>query len=124
MPTTVRRTHLAIPARHHDHHTDSDNHEANLAEALDQLMCRARTEQHLLARGTPTRIPPPARSVREGREQDLCDSVPGKGEESLDELDDGLDESPPAGSDAGEDDPDSPTRRTQGTGSTTPTRRP
>ncbi|WP_331773375.1 Mu transposase C-terminal domain-containing protein (plasmid) [Embleya sp. NBC_00888] len=95
-------------------HTDADIHEANLAEALDQLMRRARaggatrTEERLLARGTPTRIPPPARSVREGREQGLCDSVPGKGEESLDELDDGLDESPLPGPDADEDEPGSP----------------
>ncbi|WP_191864105.1 hypothetical protein [Embleya scabrispora] len=77
-------------------HIDADIHEANLAQALDQLMRRARTgqatrtEQRLLACGTPARIPPPARSVREGREQDLCDSVPGKGGESLDELDGGL----------------------------------
>ncbi|MFI6588591.1 hypothetical protein [Embleya sp. NPDC050493] len=81
-------------------HTDADVHEANLAEAFDQLMRRARagratrTEQRLLARGTPTRIPPPARSAREGRERDLGDVVPGTGEDSLDELDDGLDESP------------------------------
>ncbi|WP_331767843.1 hypothetical protein [Embleya sp. NBC_00896] len=95
-------------------HTDADIHEANLAQALDRLMCRARTggatrtEQRLLARSTPTRIPPPARSVHEGREQDLGDSAPGKGEESLDELDDGLNESRPAGSDTDEDELDSP----------------
>ncbi|MGW1997751.1 transposase, partial [Embleya sp. NPDC001921] len=96
------------------HHTDADIHEANLAEALDQLMRRVRaghatrTEQHLLARGTPTRIPPPARSARERREQDPGDTVPGKGEDSLDELDDGPDESPLPAWDADEDDPDSP----------------
>ncbi|WP_439678257.1 hypothetical protein [Embleya sp. MST-111070] len=79
-------------------HTDADIHEAELAEAFDQLMRRARsggatrTEQRLLARGTPTRIPPPGRPVR--REQDLGGTVPGTREDSLDELDDGVDESP------------------------------
>ncbi|MGW1997740.1 Mu transposase C-terminal domain-containing protein [Embleya sp. NPDC001921] len=44
-------------------HTDADTHEANLAEALDRLMRRARaghgtrTEQRLLVRGTPTGSP-------------------------------------------------------------------
>ncbi|MFJ8747462.1 hypothetical protein ACIRL2_50065 [Embleya sp. NPDC127516] len=96
------------------HHTDADIHEANLAEALDRLMRRARTgratrtEQHLLTCGRPTRIPPRARSVHERREQDPGNTVPGTGEDSLDELDDGLDESPLPSPDADEDDPDSP----------------
>jgi hypothetical protein len=113
------RSLAAVPCRCREgiragRHIDADIHEANLPEALDQLMRRAHTghvtrvEQRLLARGTPTRTPPPAPSVREGREQDLGDTVPGTDEDSLDELDDGLDESPPAGSDAGEDELDSP----------------
>ncbi|WP_321170765.1 hypothetical protein [Embleya scabrispora] len=95
-------------------HTDADIHEANLADALDQLMRRARSggatraEQRLLARGTPTRIPPPGRPVHEGREQDLGGTVPGTGEDSLDELDNSPDESPLPGPDADEDEPGSP----------------
>ncbi|WP_406291364.1 hypothetical protein [Embleya sp. NBC_00896] len=103
-------------------HNDADIHEANLAEALDQLMRRARTgqatriEHNLLARGTPTRIPPPTRSGHEGREQDLGDAVPGTGEDGLDELDDGPDESPPRGWDTDEADPGSPALRYTGYG--------
>ncbi|MFD3456997.1 Mu transposase C-terminal domain-containing protein [Streptomyces sp. NPDC058691] len=47
------------------HHADPDQHEADLADALDQLMRRARThdatrtEQRLLTRATPPRTPPP-----------------------------------------------------------------
>ncbi|MFE5325519.1 hypothetical protein ACFRCG_03775 [Embleya sp. NPDC056575] len=67
-----------------------------------------RTEQRLLARGTPIRIPPPARSVHEGRGQDPGGTVPGTGEDSLDELDDGLDESPLPDPDEDEDEPGSP----------------
>ncbi|MFJ8746144.1 hypothetical protein ACIRL2_43150 [Embleya sp. NPDC127516] len=95
-------------------HTDADIHEANLAEAFDRLMRRARAgratraEQRLLAGGTPIRIPPPGRPVHEGRGQDLGGTVPGEGGDSLDELDDGLDESPPRGWCADETDPDSP----------------
>ncbi|WP_161361073.1 hypothetical protein [Streptomyces sp. SID3343] len=90
------------------HHSDADAHEANLAEALDQLMRRVRaghatrTEQRFLARSTPTRISPPARSVRERRERDPGDMVPGPGKDSLDELDDGPDESSLPGWDADE----------------------
>jgi hypothetical protein len=46
--------------------------------------------------------------VHERREQDPGDTVPGQGEESLDQLDDRPDESPLPGWDAGEDEPDSP----------------
>ncbi|MGW9210951.1 hypothetical protein ACWGR4_28665 [Embleya sp. NPDC055664] len=51
-------------------HAEADIHEANLAEAFDRLMRRARAggatraEQRLLARSTPTRIPPPGRPAR------------------------------------------------------------
>ncbi|WP_331767894.1 hypothetical protein [Embleya sp. NBC_00896] len=93
--------------------SDRDRYEADLADALDQLMRRAqsghvtRVEHALPARSTPARTPPPARSAHEGREQDLGDMLLGPGEDSLDELDDGCDESPLPGSDSGEDDPDS-----------------
>ncbi|MFI6588167.1 hypothetical protein [Embleya sp. NPDC050493] len=93
-------------------HADRDRYEADLADALDRLMRRAHTghstraEQRLLTRGTPTRTPPPARAVREEWEQDLDDTVCGKDEDGLDELDDGCDESPLP--DTGEDELDSP----------------
>ncbi|MEU0940804.1 hypothetical protein [Embleya sp. NPDC005971] len=105
------RQYLRATAERHD---DTHIHEANLAEALDQLMRGAhgghvtRVEHAVVARGTPARTPPPTRSAHEGREQDLGDVLPGPGEDSLDELDDGLDESSLPGSDTGEDDPDSP----------------
>ncbi|MFE3206340.1 hypothetical protein [Embleya sp. NPDC059237] len=96
------------------HHADRDRYEADLADALDRLMRRAHTghatraEQRLLARGTPTRTPPPARSVRKQWEQDLGDTVCGKDEDSLDELDESPDASPLPGRNAGEDDSGSP----------------
>jgi len=46
--------------------------------------------------------------VREGRGQELGGTVPGTDEDSLDELDDGLDESPLPGPDADETEPGSP----------------
>ncbi|MFI6689623.1 Mu transposase C-terminal domain-containing protein [Streptomyces sp. NPDC050485] len=90
-------------------HPDTDQHEAELADALDQLMRRARTgqatrtEENLLARSTPTRTPPPPCPERDQQEQDLSETAPGADEDSLDALDDSPDEE-----DADDECPDSP----------------
>ncbi|MEU0940973.1 hypothetical protein [Embleya sp. NPDC005971] len=129
----IHRDHVNVPFDVHawrhvresvERRGDRERHETDLADALDQLMRRAHTghttrvEHALLARGTPTRTPPPARrSAHEGREQGLGDVLPGRpGGDSLDELDDGLDESPLPESDTGEDDPDSPAPPYRGLG--------
>lgn len=76
-----------ITTRHEDH----DRYEADLAEALDQLMRRARTEaatrteQHLLTRHSPVRTPPLPRP--EPGAQEPGTAATGTHEESLDDLD-------------------------------------
>ncbi|MDQ8708324.1 DDE-type integrase/transposase/recombinase [Streptomyces sp. LHD-70] len=82
-------------------HADHDGYEADLAEALDQLMRRTRTgtatrtEKHLLARHATTRTPPPVPGDgpdTQARATGAAAAV--TGEDSLDELD--QDEEDPA----------------------------
>jgi hypothetical protein len=77
-------------------HTDPDQHEADLADALDQLMRRARTgnatpaEHRLITRTAPTRTPlPPPRSAPGHEGQDgIREAGPAAQTDSLDHLDD------------------------------------
>ncbi|MCX4734515.1 Mu transposase C-terminal domain-containing protein [Streptomyces sp. NBC_01363] len=72
---------------------DAERAEADLAEALDQLMRRALAgqataqEQHLLARTTTIRTPPPPHSRPGVQAQELDSVATGVGEDSLDVLD-------------------------------------
>ncbi|MFD7499287.1 hypothetical protein ACFV8T_44830 [Streptomyces sp. NPDC059832] len=72
---------------------DAERAEADLAEALDQLMRRALAgqataqEQHLLARTTTIRTPPPPRSRPGVQVQELDSAATGVGEDSIDDLD-------------------------------------
>ncbi|SMF87511.1 Mu transposase C-terminal domain-containing protein, partial [Streptomyces sp. Amel2xC10] len=75
-------------------HSDRDTHEADLADALDQLMRRAHTgtatpgEQRLLTRTAPLKTPPPAAATRPPDPQ----QADGWDADSLDDLPDGADE--------------------------------
>ncbi|WP_406117685.1 Mu transposase C-terminal domain-containing protein [Streptomyces sp. NBC_00989] len=73
-------------------HGDRDTHEVDLADALDQLMRRARTgtatpgEQRLITRTAPLKTPPPADHTRPPRAPDP--PADGWDDDSLDDLDD------------------------------------
>ncbi|MFF4533771.1 transposase [Streptomyces sp. NPDC001407] len=75
------------------HETDHDTYEARLAEALDELMRRARngsatrTEQHLLARAATVRTPPPPHPEPNAQAQGPSAPAAGTGKDSLDDLD-------------------------------------
>jgi hypothetical protein len=82
-------------------HTDPDSLEADLADALDQLMRRARTghasraEHRLITRTAPARTPLPPPRTEDGRQEQETPAptpVPGAGTDSLDHLDDIPDE--------------------------------
>uniref|UniRef100_UPI002F9157A0 Mu transposase C-terminal domain-containing protein n=1 Tax=Streptomyces sp. NBC_01592 TaxID=2975889 RepID=UPI002F9157A0 len=100
-------------------HLDPDRYEAGLADALDQLLRRARTghatpaEQHLITRTAPVRMPMPAQRASDGPQhpdQAADETVSGTDDDSLDALDDTPDEPSPPDQDTGEDDgsPDVP----------------
>ncbi|MFC9285088.1 transposase, partial [Streptomyces collinus] len=82
------------------HHTDPDSREADLADALDQLMRRARTghatkaEHRLITRTTPARTPLPPRAApgRTEQEPPTPSPAPAANTDSLDHLDDTPDE--------------------------------
>ncbi|MFF3735506.1 transposase [Streptomyces sp. NPDC002476] len=86
-------------------HADHDRYEADLAEALDQLMRRAkagtatRTEQYVLARHATARTPPPSTGpVSEDQAQELGTAATGTEDDSLDDLDqDAAEDETPAG---------------------------
>ncbi|MFJ8469942.1 Mu transposase C-terminal domain-containing protein [Streptomyces swartbergensis] len=93
-------------------HTDPDSLEADLADALDQLMRRTRTgnatagEQRLLARTQPARTPlPPPRSRNSHPSETEAGADPTGPGTDTDSLDD-LDEEQDLGLDAEEDDAD------------------
>ncbi|GAA1934161.1 DDE-type integrase/transposase/recombinase [Streptantibioticus ferralitis] len=73
-------------------HGDRDRHEADLADALDQLMRRAHTgtatpsEQRLLARTAPLKTPPTTADTRPPHDRDP--QADGGNDDSLDDLDD------------------------------------
>ncbi|WP_249126009.1 Mu transposase C-terminal domain-containing protein [Streptomyces sp. A2-16] len=77
----------------HDHHGDSDQHEADLADALDQLMRRVHTghatttEQALLARITAIALPP-ARRPEHDMGQGPDSPAEWDEDDSIDDLDD------------------------------------
>ncbi|MEU6346115.1 Mu transposase C-terminal domain-containing protein, partial [Streptomyces sp. NPDC046977] len=74
--------HIRTATLHSNHRGDTDRQEADLADALDQLMRRVhsghatRTEQALIAR-TPTAPIPPARHPGHDRAQDADETGPG-----------------------------------------------
>ncbi|MGW2190024.1 transposase [Streptomyces sp. NPDC001719] len=75
------------------HEADHDTYEARLAEALDELMRRARagsatrTEQHLLARAATVRTPPPPHPEPDAQAREPSAPAAGTGKDSLDDLD-------------------------------------
>ncbi|WP_326589279.1 Mu transposase C-terminal domain-containing protein [Streptomyces brevispora] len=77
-------------------HSDRDTHEADLADALDQLMRRAHTgtatpgEQRLITRAAPLKTPPPAAGTRPPH--DPAPQADAWDDDSIDDLDDQPDE--------------------------------
>ncbi|MEU5438229.1 Mu transposase C-terminal domain-containing protein [Streptomyces sp. NPDC020719] len=104
-------------------HQDHDRYEADLAEALDQLMRRARAgqttaqEQHLLARTTTVRTPPPA--PRDGdriRVRELDTAAKEMETDSLDDLDHDAEDTIEDETAQNGEAPDSPAARVAGYG--------
>ncbi|MFJ5220574.1 Mu transposase C-terminal domain-containing protein [Streptomyces sp. NPDC088354] len=85
--------HIRTATLHSNHHGDTARHEADLADALDQLMRRVhsghatKTEQALIAR-TPTAPIPPARHPEHERAQGADDPAQWDTDDSIDDLDD------------------------------------